>query len=409
MPIQVMTPGAAPVKRTNRTPNFPIAGTCIPYGLYPLMTHPVLPGETLQSFSAKLSALSMPIKHPLAGCWLETWLIYTKFTDLDRNLGQMFVSDSFSNAGWTAAASNERYFVRSGQIDWVKKIADNFHQSYFIHDGETAQAIDGVPLVKLNNASWYQNAMFEPADVAVPTTDDNTMYQHLQGWMLLQQMQLTELTYEKYLEQYGAYAVNAQTGMPEILRFSRSWVKPTNIVNAATGVPASAWVWNDEVKADKPKRFTEPGFVTMFAAFRPKLYPANLRASMVGELWGFSDWFPAYNLQDPTAGIKELSSQWAGFVTGGATNKSILYDHRDLLSHGEAFVNTTAHPYRLPTFTGPTVTDAATTEQIRGEYPSAADIEGLFVTATDPQDRVYYEGICQAVISGHIVETTPRA
>lgn len=407
--IQVMAPGMAPAKRTNRTPNFPMAGTCVPYGLYPIMSHPVLPGETLQSFTAKLSAVSMPIIHPLAGCWMESWLVYTKFTDLDRNLGQMFVSDSYSTSGWTAGSNAERYFVRSGEIAWLQKITENFHANYFVHDGETAQTIDGVPLVKLNNASWYQNMMFEPAEVAVDTSGAADLYEQLTGWMMLQQMNLTELTYEQYLQQYGAWAPEAAVGAPEILRFARSWVKPTNVISPTDGSPASAWVWNDEIKATKAKRFNEPGFITLFVTFRPKLYQSGIRASMIGKLWGFSDWFPAYNLQDPTAGIKNLSSQDAIFTTPGATNKSLIYDHRDLLSHGEQFVNTSSHPYRLPTSSGLSVADAATTEQIRGEYPTASDVEALFVTATDPQDRLYYEGISQCVISGHIVETTPIA
>lgn len=404
-PFQI---GGAVLKRQNRSPNFPMAGTAVPYGLYPIMSHPVLPGETLQSFTAKLSSLSMPIKHPLAGCWLETWLVYTKFTDLDRNLGQMFVSDSYSTSGWTAAAKKERFFVENGQIDWLSKITTNFHSNYFVHDGETAQTIDGVPLCKLNNSSWYQNAMFEPTDAAVPTTDASDLYEHLQGWMMLQQMELTELTYEKYLEQYGVTGLNRAQGAPEILRFSRSWVKPTNVVNPANGTPASAWVWNDEIKATKPKRFIEPGFITMFVCYRPKLYVSGFDSSMIGTLWGFSDFFPAYSLADPTAGVKSISSQDTVFSVAGVTNKKILYDTRDLLAHGEQFVNTTQHPYRLPVSTGFSNADAATTEQLRGEYPTASDIEALFVTATDPSDRCYYEGIAQAVIAGHVGDSTPR-
>ena len=78
MAIQVIT-GNEKRTRHNRRPNFPIAGTCKPYGLYPLWVHPVLPGETLQSMTTKIRALSMPIKHPLGGAWMETWLVYVKF------------------------------------------------------------------------------------------------------------------------------------------------------------------------------------------------------------------------------------------------------------------------------------------------------------------------------------------
>ena len=159
--IQTILPGQTRTRHTRR-PNFPIAGTMVPFGLYPIMVHPVLPGETLHNFESKFRCLSRPVKHPLAGCWLEHWLCYVKFTDLDRQFGEMFISDTYSTAGHTAGADKPRMFTKSGQIDWITKCVNRIHQAYFIHEHETARTIDGVPLVKINQASWMQNALFQP-------------------------------------------------------------------------------------------------------------------------------------------------------------------------------------------------------------------------------------------------------
>ena len=393
-------------KRKNRTPNFPFAGTMSPFGLYPLYAHPVLPGETLQSMSAKMKVVSMPVKHPLAGCWLETWLVYVKFTDLDRALGEMFISDSYSTTGYTASGAQPRFFTASGQIEWIKRATERVHQAYFVHDSETPRTIDGVPMCKLNNVSWYQNMIFEEADAAVPTTDASDMYEHLQGWMMLQQMNMTELTYEKYLETFGVRSVKKNLGDPEILRFSRSWVQPKNTVEPTTGAPSSAWFWADDVKMDKAKRFDEPGFILHLACVRPKMFQSNTRVSQIGNLWGFSDWFPSYTLEDPTAGVKKLLSTDPVFEAAAqdAGVDNLLYDHRDLLSHGEQFVNNfTTPPYPLPLSTGLEVKSTSEPEDLRGEYPKSGDIAALFGGA---EKLVYYEGIGQAVISGHIQDTT---
>lgn len=392
--------------RKNRTPNFPVAGTCKPYGLYPIFVHPVLPGETLQSLTFKHRTLSMPIKHPLGGCWAEHWLVYVKFSDIDRDLGQSFISDNVASTAYDAAGDSERYFTKTGQVDWVRLCCEKIHDSYFVNDDETPQTIDGVRMCKMNNASWYQNMIFKPADDAVPVTDGTDMYQHLQGWMMLQQAQMTELTYEKYLETYGSYSVAKNVGDPEILRFARSWTQPTNTVEPTTGSPSSAWAWSDEIKMAKAKRFDEPGFVIMLACYRPKMFQGNLPYSMVGNLWGFTDWYPSYNLEDPTAGVKNLLSTDPVFAAAAqdAGTEELLYDHRDLLSHGEQFVNDwTTQPYDLPISTGLEVKAASAQTEVRGEYPKSTDIDALFSGA----DKIlYYEGIGQAVISGHIADTT---
>lgn len=396
---------AAP-KRVSRKPNFPIVGTVRPYGLYPLMAAPVLPGETLQSFTSKIRLLSMPVKHPLSGAWMETWLVYVKFTDLDRELGQSFISDAVDNTAWLADADSNRFFTAAGQIDWIRKAVERIHSAYFVHDGETPRTIDGVPQVKLNNISWYQNMMFKPADAPVPTTDASDQYQHLQAWQMLQQMQMTELTYEKYLETYGVRSVRENVGDPEILRFSRSWTQPVNTIEPTTGAPSSAWAWSDEIKMDKPKRFDEPGFIVQIATVRPKMLQSNIAHSMLGNMWGFSDWYPSYNLQDPTAGVRSILGNDPVFAAsaGGTGTDELIYDHRDILSHGEQFVNTDDHPYPVPMSSGMSVASGSEPEDNRGEYCTVGDVDDLFIGETNKV--CYYEGISSCVISGHVTDTT---
>ena len=411
--IQVIQPGETR-KRFHRRPNFPITGSMRPFGLYPVMCHPVLPGETLKSASSKLTVISQPLVNPFCGAWLEGWLFYVKLTDLDRDLGQMFISDDYDDTAWKTGTGDPLYFNHTGGIDWIKKCVERIHDAYFLTEGETAAKFTtsdvNIRLVKMNNRSWYQNLMFEPAEVALDTTGELDHANQMSAWQMLQQMQMTELSYESYLEQYGVQSMNLGIGEPEILRYTRSWTKPTNIVDPTTGVPSSAWVWNDEMKLDKDKRFTEPGFIIQLACVRPKMYQAGQVASMVGNLWGFSDWYPAYNLPDPTAGIKRIGTDDPVFksdLNAAEAEVQMLYDHRDLLSHGEQFINDLSPFYTLPLATGWSTIAAASSANVRGEYASDIAIQNLFSgTATDAE-KCIYEGITGLTIAGHVQDTTP--
>lgn len=401
--FQVITPGQTR-QRKRRTPNFPMVGGMKPFGLYPLMVHPVLPGETLDFFSGKIRIGSKPIKHPFCGAWLEMWLCYVKMTDINVNLGNMFISDDYATTGYTSGADNDRNFVKSGQIDWVNRCMKAIHNSYFLDADEPERFIDGVRQVKLNNRSWMHSMIFEPTDEAVGVTDIGDLGQQLTGYQMMQLMQMSELSYEEYLKQFGVNALNAKEGDPEILRFYRSWTQPTNMIEPSDGTPSSAWFWSEEVRAEKPKYFNEPGFLVLCGTIRPKMYLANVAASMVGEMWGFSDWFPAYNLDDPNAAVKKLSSS-TPVLENVTLGLDLLYDYTDLLSHGEQFHNGNAL-YTVPTATAPDVAVGKDPQDLRGEYCTQADIDAMFVSAASADKFCFYEGMGMARVAGHVKDQT---
>lgn len=409
--ISVIQPGQTR-QRFHRRPNFPILGTMRPFGLYPIMCHPVLPGETLKSASAKWTVISQPLKNPFVGAWLESWLFYVKLTDLDRDLGQMFISDTYSTSGWTSGSNKPPFFTASGEIAWIEKCTLRIHEAFFRTEGETVRINfgDGIPAIKLNNRSWYQNLMFEPAEVALDTTGERDHTEQISAWQMLQQMQLTELSYESYLEQYGVKSMNLGIGEPEILRFTRSWTKPTNIVEPTTGTPTSAWVWNDEMKLDKDKRFDEPGFILMMAAIRPKMYQEGQEFSMIQTMWGFKDWYPAYNLVDPAAGVRRIGTDdpvFKGDLNAAEGEVQLLFDVRDLLSHGEQFINDLSPQYQIPFSKGWSTIGAANSADVRGEYAESTDIQALFTGGTADTQTCLYEGITGLTIAGHVQDTTP--
>lgn len=406
-PFQVVTAGEDR-RRKMRYPNFPIAGTMRPYGLYPLWSHLVLPGETLTKVTTRFRGISQPINHPLAGTWVEFWYVYVKLTDIDEDLGNMFISDSYSTTGFTFSGDEPRYFGKSGEIAWTKLATEHVHNMLFLDEGETAKTIDGVRKVKMSNVSWAQNMIFEQANEVPGTTDIGELGAQYQYWQMMQQMSMSEITYEDYLKQYGVQSIRKRSREPEVLRYARKWTLPKNSVDPATGSPASAWIAYEDVELGKDKRFDEPGFIVCLATYRPKLYQKHLISSMLGQIWGFSDFFPAYNLSDPSAGAKVLSTSASLFHADHRTdvgNVDLVYDHRDLLSHGEQFVNNFSGNYPAPTSAGMLAQDASTVYDLRGQYADDTSIDALFV-GTPTVKGMDYEGMASVTIKGHITDTT---
>lgn len=417
MTLTVVQPGETRT-RARRTPNFPIAGKMVPFGLYPTHIHPVLPGETMNSWECKWRVIGMPVKNPLFGAWLETWLVYVKLTDIDHALAKMFITNNMATSGFTAAGSSKRYFTKAGQIDYIRLATERVWHEYFANEGENLRTIDGVPQAKRADYNWTHNLMFKPEGLVEDELPSNANGQ-LTGLDIMTLAGMSELTYEKYLEQYGVSSAAAQrvAGRPEILRYARSWTQPTNNIDPVSGAPSSCWAWSDHLKADKPRRFDEPGFIIALSCIRPKMLSAAFDASFVGELWGFADFFPAYNLTDPAAGIKVIKSDSPVFPATGfgpATPVDLIYDHRDLLSHGEPFLNSNQAelPYPVPLLSTTSHNALSTDEVMRGNYPIQADIDAMFVHGSGTTDAdkarrcVYYEGIASMEIMGHVKDTT---
>lgn len=418
-PFSVVQPGQA-ITRVKRNPVFPHAGTMFPWLIHPIWAHPVLPGETLKRYEKKWTVVSPPLKSPFCGAWLETFLFYVKLTDIDRDLGQMFIDDGYSTAGYTAAADSLPYYVKSGQIDWIQLCTKRIVEAHFTHENETPRTpLFGLYQAKVNHRSWFQNLSFyaDTGDATVAgSTNLSDLYENIQGWQMAQMMAMSEITYEQFLKQYGVQSINAAKGDPEPLRYARSWVKPNNTVEPTTGVPTSAWYWQESVNMDKPKRFTEPGFLIELGVVRPKIFH-NLTHSMIGNMWGFSDWFPAYNLKDPTAGIRGIDGTDPAFsgALGTAdlptTTPDFVFDYRDLLNHGEQFVNASGSlRFGIPRFNTINLDKDGQPEDLRGEYvplTAIGDYSPLFSASAASADvAVQFDGLAEVWIDGHVTDTT---
>ena len=262
-----------PSGRVSRRPQHPFQVEHLPWQIQPFFIAPVIPGETMQNALLQVRAVSDPIKHPLIGWWLEHYVFYVKLTDLDDRdyFTNLMISASATLAGsafQNASARVEHYKAAVAGYDFVGACLKRVVEEYFRDEDEAHNiaTLGGLPLATAHvKESWMQSLCLDdveevPDPVQGPT--DPQWDDYLEQWQRMRQLRLTQLTYEDWLKSFGIRGVEIQKPhRPELIRYSRDWVYPSNTVDAGTGIPSSAASWSIAERADKARFFKEPGFL----------------------------------------------------------------------------------------------------------------------------------------------------
>ena len=224
----------------------------------------------------------------------------------------------------------------------------------------------------------------------------------LMMWEYLRSNNLTEMTYEDYLRTFGV-KVDAEVdqGVPELLRYSREWQYPNNVVDPLTGVPVPGLSWGINLRVDKDRYFKEPGFIFGVTVVRPKLYLGNQRGPAVHLMQDGISWLPIMLRDNDFSSMKQVSK--AGSILPTATADGFWVDIADIFVHGDQFFHNTVAATQFPVG-GPTVglPDAS----LNPRYPTKAMIDGLFKAAAN--NIIYQDGVMRLQVLGTIVDTTPR-
>lgn len=352
-------------QRIMRRPKHPFQVQAPPFCIQPFVIAPVLPGETLKSLNLQVRAVTDPIVNPLIGWWLEHYLFYVKLNDLYERteLTQMLLNPAWSPTNVTTAqggiAGNRKDFYSggSGMINYVElcrrvvvdhyfRDEDDVYGTYTLTDGTSTWSAAQV----VGNSAM-DSVMLTDEDTAVDvnlidaaTTDVLTAKEVDAGMRLWQQQQmygLTELSYEDWLAQYGINSPAPESlHRPELLRYTRNWQYPSNTINPADGVPASAVSWTIQERADKPRLFKEPGFVFGVTVARPKTYVRQLEGTWTSVFNDFRTWLPPM-LYDKRLSWKQLSEAVGPLASAVGDADGYMVDVKDLLLYGEHFTNHT--------------------------------------------------------------------
>lgn len=262
-------------------------------------------------------------------------------------------------------------------------------------------------MAKINNDSIANSAVLDddfvlPEDEPITVGADDVVTASeidaaLRTWQFQRANGLTPMDYEDWLATYGVAPKAEENHRPELVRYIREWQYPSNTVDPATGVPASAVSWSIAERADKNRFFREPGFIFGVTVARPKVYYRNQVGNSADWMRDALTWLPAIMRDDPWTSMKKFSETEGPFQVVADAN-GYWVDIKDLLIYGDQFVN-----FAMAGVTNGSFVDLPTAA-LNSRYVSSADIDGLFPGA---DKYVQQDGVVQFGIKGALIDTTP--
>jgi hypothetical protein len=389
--------------RRLRRPSYAWNGQLVPFTIQPVLIAPMLPGDSLKSGMFQTRAITAPVSDRLAGWWLETFFFYVKISDMDDGQALLpLLVDPAASPVNDAAAATHNYFAGGMDrgIDWVSRALRPVVRAYFRDDDEQPEDYEIGPryAAGLSGSYWWATAL---DDVPDTTPDDPTEWEG--QWKIYQDMRtrkLTTATYQEWLAQYGVQAppdlteAREDLRVPELVRFTREWQYPSNIVDAESGTVQSAVSWTVAEKLSRARFFGEPGFLLGLQVVRPKVLSSVQHSHAASMLTDAHAWMPPVFEDDPHAAIRVFDGDNSeGVIT---TDQEYALDLRKPWLKGDQMLLGSAGGYRfaLPDFTG------------NLKYPSAAMVESLWADSEYPGNGVDVDGVAQLQIASRVSDRT---
>jgi hypothetical protein len=308
-------------------------------------------------------------------------------------------------------------------INWPKRCTEVIADCYFRREGEVAgdYVIGNLYAAGINVETALQSAINETALVQASGVDQNLVSasagqgdattgvwtseiaEAMKEWETARMLKTTDMTFEDWCEQFGVKMPTAQLFKPELIRYSREWTYPSNTISPTDGAPTAAYSWAISGRADKNRRFDEPGFIVGVMVLRPKVFCVNMNSHMTMLMNDAYTWLPPTLANDPWASFKRLA---ASDTPLDANTAAYYVDVKDIFLHGDQFIAATSFPTagsRTPLVALP---NAALTNK---RYPASTDVDTLFVTQTAGTGKYRADGICTLHILGRQVETSPSS
>lgn len=428
-PLVGLAPAYAKKPRSPRRPKHKFNLKFKPYHVQPFMLAPVLPGETLKSLMMQSQTWSDPLEAVTMkniGWWLENFFFYVRHTDLtdyevaESGLGYDLVSMFTSGASMAsyeeASAVTWSYCPPDG-IDFTAAAVDRIVDCYFREDGDqssTSQDSD-IPLAAIHvqgNSDWAKHLTIDTSYAANDSREAVPTYvseleASFQEWAAQVDAGLMTMTYEDWMKSYGGKSPvqsvdRPEHHKPELLGYDRQFTYPTNTVDQTDGVPVSSVGWRVQHRLNKAYRFDAPGFIVGITVARPKVYYGRQEGSIASMMKTRESWLPAVLADDLDYSHLEITTATGPLKTvSGATgfNEDYWIDLKDLLNHGDQFINYAPDKDAAPFLNLP---------YAYARYPATSgtpnDLNKWFET-TDGTQYMRSDGVCSLNILGRTKET----
>jgi len=416
------------VKRVPRYPKYPFQLRVRPFQIQPFLLAPVLPGETLKNLVHQSRVVSKPLKHPLLGWWCEYYYFYVRLRDIEWQTATPFLDTMVTDPGTydpatirtaIGATADAKYYFATGGTNWLKAAMQSIVEYYFRDEGEDwdVATLDNMPLAQIAQRTWLDSLTWNDnirtdRDVDMDLNADDTItvqesINAMSQWQALRDAGLEKLDYEDWVRTFGVSVPEREEQSdrlyrPELLRYNREWAYPVNTVEPTTGAPSSAVSWINAFRADKDRMFKEPGFIVGLQVVKPKVYIKDAAGNLASFMDTLENWLPALSHAQYEKGFKQFGATAGPLASKLGTDPYEGYwvDMRDLLTHGEQFLN-----FAPDSATGALSVITDTGSELN-RYPKTTEIDDLFAAAA-PANIITTDGVVDMVIMGRQMDHTP--
>lgn len=344
--MSVVQAGRFPVSRGRRLrrPEHRFYVEAYPWEITPVAIAPVLPGDSLQSFVMQSRCVTDPLRSSVMGWWLEHYVFYCPISILPQYANMTAAVESGDlNATFPTTASDAATYYAGRGVNWVSACRSAVVDAFFRNESEQGISINiraGRPAARLGLDGVEHSLMLAssyPTGGALGATQ-KAQEDAYRSFEFLREQGLIQMEWEEYLLTYGVRdGQKERRTRPQLLRYSRQWQYPSNVVEPTTGIPVTAVSWAVTERGDKRRYFAEPGFVVAFSLARPKVYRLNQEAHGCSAMDRLRYWLPALLREDPLTSIREDTATSSPLYDTVMTADHV-FDVRDLLIHGDQMV-----------------------------------------------------------------------
>lgn len=407
MSVIQLIQNAPQISRKARRPKHTFAVEQRPYQITPFLIAPVLPGETMKSLNVQGRVISDPLGFGFGNIlpwWHEYFFFYVKLTDLDDRQSFIDMALDGTAPGLASAASSRTYHNGRG-INYTQRCLDRVTTAYFRNDNETtAPLLEGLPLAAAvaHRENWADSLTKDGPvpvnnDLQNPEGERDPLAAHQEAYERMRAMRMIDLTYEEYLETYGVRLPTRQEeNVPELIRYTRNWTYPTNVVDPVSGVATGAASWSLNESADKDRMFKYPGFIFGVSVIRAKIYMGRQSGAMAHYFDDAYSWMPPEFRDRPESGLREFAGGVSPNGPLDGQDAGYWVDLRDALIYGDQFIS---GPVREKGYF-----PALPRRNSEKRFLDGEDIQGLFADVNAWKFRS--DGVVNLNILGH--PTTAR-
>lgn len=444
--IQLVHATSQSVGRVTRSPRHPFAIKQDAWEITPFFIAPVLPGETMTNLLCQSVVRGKPLNAARVGWWYEMFFFYVKHRDIEALMDADYFTAMHLTAGqdltaiFETARDPKTYFhttAAAGRLNWVRLCLDTVVSHYFRNEGEevydfatpAALATDYSPLPLASVVPPGHNSIWDSAKLASAVapeteelpgeTEDDPLIPpgfeaHYAQWESMVAQGVVNATFEDYLATFGVNVPKEKVQdvhKPELIRYIRDFQIPKFDTVENDYTPQ----WNLAERADKDRFCKEPGFLFGVSVARPKVFLGHQASTFTQEMSNAFSWLPAVLSDVEYTSLKEIAGNTVEGPLVPETGEPYWVDLRDLLVHGEQFVNFIMEarseagvPNGLTDDAKAAGVVALPTPTLHRRYAVDSDFGNLWKGATAATKGLRADGVVTLNIKTRITDTTPN-